>query len=225
MKNIKELLAHRVFKIFKWVIFILVGLFIILTISRIPHYFNSQKTQDQILKIHNAKLSIDDVMGKNLPRDPGEEADKTVQGIDLNFNGIRDDVELAIFKEYPNSAKTRMAFLQYSKVLQMETTQPFLNKEIVTKIINEEGRSDSCLSDTLVPRKTPESSRDNSEMDKIDEFIKFIELKQINTKARVESHLNFYEYLNTNGKLKETLYGYLNTKEESCDINLLDLLN
>lgn len=225
MKNLKNLFAHRIFKILKWVILILAGLFVILVLARVPHYINAQKTQDQILKIHNTKLGIDDVMGKNLPRDPGDDANKTVEGIDSNFNGIRDDVELAVFKEYPNSTKTRAVLLQYALALQMEAVQPFLNKEIVTKIINEEGRADSCLSDTLVPRKTPESSRDNSEMDKIDEFVKFMESKQINTKDRTESHLDFYRYLNTNGKLKETLSGYLNTKEESCDINVMNLLN
>ena len=37
---------------------------------------------------------MDDVTGKNLPQDPGAEADKTIAGIDANKNGIRDDVEL-----------------------------------------------------------------------------------------------------------------------------------
>ena len=66
-------------------------------------------------------------MGKNLPSDPGALADATVQGVDANQNGIRDDVELAVFKEYPNSAKTRAVLLQYALALQMEVIQPMVN--------------------------------------------------------------------------------------------------
>ena len=76
------------------------------------HFYNLDKTNEQVVKIHNTKLMMDDVIGKNLPPDPGAEADKTVQGIDANKNGIRDDVELAIFKAYPDSAKTRAVMLQ-----------------------------------------------------------------------------------------------------------------
>ena len=66
------------------------------------HFYNLDKTNEQVAKIHNTKLTMDDVTGKNLPPDPGAEADKTIAGIDANKNGIRDDVELAIFKEYPD---------------------------------------------------------------------------------------------------------------------------
>ena len=53
-------------------------------------------------------------MGTNLPPQPYEpENDATVAGLDKNNNGIRDDVELAIFAKYPKSAKIRAAELQY----------------------------------------------------------------------------------------------------------------
>ena len=86
----------------------------ILVIARIPHAIEQQKTDAAAAKIHSTKLTLEDVMGKNLPPDPGPDADKTVQGVDANKNGIRDDVELAIFKEYPKSAKTRAVLLQYA---------------------------------------------------------------------------------------------------------------
>ncbi len=58
--------------------------------------------------------------GKHLPLTPNkEENDATVAGIDNNGNGIRDDVELAIFAKYPNSAKIRAAELQYAMALQL----------------------------------------------------------------------------------------------------------
>src|SRR3989338_1964743 len=146
MEKIKMLFAHKVFKILKWAFLVLAVLFIILIIGRVIYRLNQAKTNEQVIKIHNTKLTLDDVMGKNLPPDPGAEADKTVQGIDANQNGIRDDVELAVFKEYPNSAKTRAVLLQYALALQMEVTLPIVNKETVTATVEDnESRAQVCL--------------------------------------------------------------------------------
>src|SRR3990167_11282788 len=94
-------------KLLKWGGFAVLASFVVLGIVRMFVLDAQEKTAEQVAKLHATILTLDDVMGKNVPPDPGAEADKTVQGIDANENGIRDDVELAIFKEYPNSAKTR----------------------------------------------------------------------------------------------------------------------
>ena len=107
-------------KIFFMFLAAVAAIYVILVIIRMFHFYNLDKTNEQVAKIHNTKLTMDDVLGKNLPQDPGAEVDKTIAGIDTNKNGIRDDVELAIFKEYPNSAKTRAVLLQYALALQME---------------------------------------------------------------------------------------------------------
>jgi len=216
MEKIKTLLAHRFFKILKWVFLILFGAYLILVAVRVVHLFNLDKTNAQVEKIHNTKLTMDDVMGKNLPPDPGALADKTVVGIDANENGIRDDVELAVFKEYPNSAKTRAVLLQYALALQMETTQPIVNTTIVDKVIGEESRAGFCIADILVPRRNPESDRNNIDMEKIDFFIKFIEDKQLNTDIRIKAQKDFYKNL---GNFANS------TKDEECDIDVLKLLN
>src|SRR5665811_1396745 len=101
-------------KILKWTGIVFVIAFVLLVIVRAFHFYNLDKTNEQVDIIHATKLQLSDVMGENLPPDPGEEADKTIAGVDANYNGIRDDVELAIFKEYPNSAKTRAVLLQYA---------------------------------------------------------------------------------------------------------------
>jgi hypothetical protein len=98
-------------KIIKWGALVIVVSFAALVVYRMFFLWDKQKTDEQVARIHATKLTLDDVMGKNLPPDPGAEADKTIQGIDANHNGIRDDVELAIFKEYPNSAKTRAKWI------------------------------------------------------------------------------------------------------------------
>ena len=205
------LFAHRIFKIFWWVFLILAGLFIILVIVRAFHFYNLDKTNAQVEKIHATKLTLDDVMGKNLPPDPGAEADKTVAGIDANNNGIRDDVELAVFKEYPNSAKTRAVLLQYALALQMEVIQPMINTTIVDKVIGEQSRGSSCVADILVPRESPESSRNDKDMEKIDTYINFIENKQFNTEIRIKAREDFYKNL---GNFANS------TKDEDCDLDV-----
>ncbi|MEX2052382.1 MAG: hypothetical protein WD991_01645, partial [Candidatus Paceibacterota bacterium] len=101
-------------KVLKYFLVLLALGFVVLLIGRYIYLQNAEKTALQVEKIHNTKLKLSDVMGDNLPLDPGEMADDTVEGVDANSNGIRDDVELAIFREYPNSAKTRAVLLQYA---------------------------------------------------------------------------------------------------------------
>ena len=134
MDKIKKIFAHKIFKIIWWAFLVLAGLFIILVIVRIFHLVNQDKINVEVEKIHNTRLTMDDVMGINLPPDPGALADRTVEGVDANENGIRDDVELAIFKEYPNSAKTRAVLLQYALALQLEVIQPIINIDTVTAV-------------------------------------------------------------------------------------------
>jgi hypothetical protein len=195
------------------VIFII---YVALVIYRAFHFWNLEKTNKQVEKIHSTKLTLDDVFGRNLPPDPGAEADKTVQGVDANTNGIRDDVELAIFKEYPNSTKTRAALLQYALALQMGATQSMVNTIIVDKVIGEQSRAGFCVADSLVPRKTPESDRSNTDVEKIDTFIDFIEDRQFNTDAREKARKDFYKNI---GNFANSV------KDEECDIDYLQLSN
>ena len=86
-------------------------------------------------------------MGKNLPPIPDEKINNsTIAGIDANKNNIRDDVELAIFKKYPNSAKIRAAELQYAQEAEAGLTSIFNNDTwvAVTKVKN---NGVSCLVD------------------------------------------------------------------------------
>lgn len=194
----------------KWVAIGIFATFVLLVIVRMPYVYQKQKTDEQVIKIHATKLTMDDVMGKNLPPDPGLESDKTVQGIDANKNGIRDDVELAIFKEYPNSAKTRAVLLQYALALQMEVVQPIVNKETVTEIVREQSRAGSCVGDGLVPRKSPESARSYPDVEKIFTYINFVKNKQLNTDVRKKAREGFVEKTGS----------YSESENEVCDIDI-----
>jgi hypothetical protein len=195
-------------QILKWLGICLVFLFLATVVYRMFYLYNAEKTQEVVDSIHFARLTMNDVMGVNLPPDPGAEADKTVAGIDVNINGIRDDVELAIFKEYPNSAKKRAVSLQYAKALQMEFTQPFLNTEIVVAVIKEVSRASYCTTHIF--------SRANlgtfiEQTDMIENFVKNL---QINTNERKEYRKSFYEFIDSYKSL-----------DDYCDIDYSKLQN
>lgn len=210
----KRSFGRKIFCFIKWFLIIILALFVAALILRTIQLSKIDKTNKQVEIIHSTKITMTDVMGDNLPPDPGEEADKTIAGVDVNKNGIRDDVELAIFREYPNSAKTRAALLQYALVGQMILSQPFVNTTIATEVIREHGRADNCLADALVPRLTPESFREYSDLEKIDGYEKMVDDLQFNTQERKEKENNFYELVRSFSDL-----------EDYCDVDYDKLLN
>ncbi len=196
-------------KILKWTVVVLVVGYVAVVLVRIPHFYNLKKTAEQVAKIHATKLTLDDVMGKNLPPDPGALADATIEGVDANQNNIRDDVELAIFKEYPNSAKTRAVLLQYALALQIQMTLPFLNKEIVTASVEDnESRALKCIWSI-----TSRDDMDNftRETEKNENFVK---QRQVNTEERKKYASDFYGYI-----------GSYSVSRGGCDLELNSLSN
>lgn len=197
------------FKIPLIVLAALAAVYVVLVIIRMFHFYNLDKTNEQVTKIHNTKLTINDVMGKNLSLDPGAEADKTIQGVDANKNGIRDDVELAIFKKYPDSAKIRAALLQYALALQMETVQEMVNEETVGEIANKQDRAFFCLA-KIVP-----SGGESSVIVAIEKYGNIISNLQFNTELRKTAHKQFYSNLKS-GRIDDSI---------SCDIDPLSLID
>jgi hypothetical protein len=152
-------------------------------------------------------------MGKNLPPDPGALADATVQGIDANNNGIRDDVELAVFKAYPNSAKTRAVLLQYALAMQMEFIQPIFEQNIVIAVTQEGDRAYQCIGEILVKDENNKVIMDKYFADE-DILRSFIENKQLNTDTRKKAEKDFLEKL-----------GSYNSLPRVCDIDYSKLPN
>ena len=90
------------------------AIYVVLVIIRMFHFYNLDKTngaggEDTQHKTHNGRCD-----GEESSIGPGRRPIKTIAGIDANKNGIRGDMELAIFKQYPDSAKTRAVLLQYA---------------------------------------------------------------------------------------------------------------
>ena len=198
----------KIINILKWSAIAILAGFILLVIARIPFYIQNQKTEEHVAKIHATKLAMDDVMGINLPPDPGTEAHKTVAGIDANEKGTRDDVELAIFKEYPGSAKTRAVLLQYALALQMEMVQPVVNSGTVGAVAEQKSRGYLCIGETI-PRE--DFDKFVEESNKLHEFV---EKLQLNTVLRKNYRVDFYKKL-TSGEVPR----------DYCDIDLNSLPN
>ena len=194
-------------KIFKWGGIILLVLYIALVIYRGFVLRAEEKTNEQVAKIHATKLMLADVMGENLPPVPSD-PDSSVVGVDTNKNGIRDDVELAIFAEYPNSARTRAVLLQYALVLQKQATLPIINKETVTATVEDKSRAEICLW-TLSSRA--DLQKFLSDMEK---YQRFVTERQFNTQERKEQKSRAYEYL-----------GSYSASNEGCDLDLAVLPN
>ncbi|MEI6660028.1 MAG: hypothetical protein WCK91_01230 [bacterium] len=194
----------------KIIVYLLLAGIIILVaavIVRIPHAIDQKKTKEAVDKIHATKLTLDDVIGKSLPPDPGAEADKTITGIDANHNGIRDDVELAIFKQYPDSAKTRAVLLQYALMLQLQISLPFLNRDIVTATVEDnESRAEICMW-SLSSRS--DMKKFNEDIDKYESFVKNL---QINNEQRKKYNNDFYGYL-----------GSYSSSNGGCDVDISKL--
>ena len=148
----------RVWHIVRIPLVVILVLYVGLVIYRIPAAQERLKTQEVVKKIQAQKLTLADVMGQNLPPEPNPALkDASVEGIDANGNGIRDDVELAIFKLYPDSVppersgsstRIRAAELQYAMALQNELENVF-NSEIYILVLKEENRGWSCINDTI----------------------------------------------------------------------------
>ena len=150
INKIKNKWLRHIVKTITIFFLIILVLYIGVVIYRIPAAVERQRAERIVPQIHNQKLTMDDVMGTHLPPEPDSALNNsTLEGIDVNRNGIRDDVELAIFKLYPDSAKIRSGALQYAKAMQMYFRKDITNSEIFVAVIQEDGRGGGCFYHSL----------------------------------------------------------------------------
>jgi len=208
MKSMKNFL-HVAWRWVRWPVLVLGFLYAVLVGFRTFVLFDEEKTAEAVAQIHAQKITLADVMGASLPPTSDKaENDSTVVGIDKNNNGIRDDVELAIFKKYPNSAKIRAAELQYALTEQMFLTR-VVNTETWKAVAEENGRASSCVA-AIYPRKDlglltetelnaylksglPEYVK------KVENLVAEVENLVFNTNIRKDARQKSFEYITTNG--------------------------
>jgi hypothetical protein len=206
-------------------LFILLA-FIALVLFRIPHVIEKEKTDAVVAQIHATKLTMDDVMGTNLPPDPGALADATIVGVDANTNGIRDDVELAIFRDHATSSKTRAVLLQYALIKQMQATLPIVNEVTVTTSVEDtESRAHVCLWSLFADSRSEldafleevgddpafeveRKERWREHFQKVDDMEAYIDSLIKNTPERESYYKNFYRLVRS-----------YSASNEGCDID------
>jgi len=125
---------------------ILAAAFLILVLFRIPVVMQKRASAEAVEYIKAQRLTLADVDGSNLPPKPDPAlVDATVEGVDANDNGIRDDLELAIFAKYPNSPYTRAAELQYALARSLYLTHAF-DEKTWAAVAEQNERAGRCLS-------------------------------------------------------------------------------
>lgn len=130
----------------RWPLLVLVVGFVILVAWRLKLLYEADDTNAAVAAIHANRLTEDDVFGE-LPPEPNKtENNATLAGIDTNNNGIRDDVERAIYFKYQASAKEAAPAFQYAKALQMEFTAVY-NSATLVAVLQEEDRASLCILD------------------------------------------------------------------------------
>lgn len=90
----------------------------------------------------------------DLPPAPGEKGDATLAGVDSNQNGLRDDVEIAIYEQYPKHNDTheqrRNALKQTAKAIQSAIIAGNSNEKTQAYQAQDQfNRAVKCLNDIM----------------------------------------------------------------------------
>jgi len=113
---------------------------------------------------------------KNFSPDPGEAGKKTIEGIDADRNGVRDDVQRWIYAFVPNEPKKQMALIQLARYYQ-DTLQEEFGSEARKANLLLLDRSDQCV--------------DKSFDDELHGYVEseYLKAKVLNTYDRTERYL------------------------------------
>jgi len=143
-------------------------------------------------------LPIGIIHAGQLPLDPGSAANMTLQGVDSDKNGIRDDIERWIAINFPGSLKTQNALKQQAKAIQrllIESNDPSLSRANAHAV----KRADACLAYIHI-QKYPS----------IRYFFRAI---TVNTFDRANAWIEAYKHF----PASEIIYP--KTRREGCDFN------
>ena len=215
MNKVKIVLG-KVWKVLRWVLLAAVILFILsIFIGLYGLHQQHQYALQLAEKLDTDRVTMVDVMGGRLPPPPDQaENDKTLMGIDSNHNGVRDDVELAIFKLHPDSARIRAAELQYAKYLQYTLDDMIFSGEVASTV---DGRfMDSaieCLietSDSFSGVTRDQIALENSMEKEVDNLV-------LDTESRTSMNARFNEFSRTSGVSVPNGHG--------CDLDIKELQN
>ena len=197
-------LLGRIWKWARWPLVVVILAYAILVGFRTKYLFDQDATAEAVAKIHNTRLTKEELFGYMPPAPDPVENNKTLSGIDSNKNGIRDDVEIAIYNAHKDSAKETAAAFQYAKALQVMLTQVY-NTETWIAAAEEVSRASGCVS-MAVPNKSFELYQ--SRIDEVESLL-------VNTTMREKALDQAYSFT--------TSYSLPN--QDLCNIDLNSLPN
>ncbi len=203
MKSIKNT-VKKALKITGLIILALIAAFLIwLTIATIQYY----PTAGALENIKNTRLTMQDVTGETLPaKRTKAEYDATVQGLDENNNGIRDDVEHAILEMTSDSLQMRAAKLQYAQALQLYFSS-VRDGETLTEVVYKSGFGYGCILDEL-SEENPGIKNLGLRIERISLITSELEKLILNTTSRDKEY-------SSKDKFNVTL---LNPPDEGCHV-------
>ncbi|MDR0580050.1 MAG: hypothetical protein LBG21_05550 [Campylobacteraceae bacterium] len=134
-----------------------------------PHNDNSSKS---------LKEKIEDLEDQG--RLPKLDRSSSIAGPDENNNGVRDDIEAYITKNYPDEKQKKALFqaaITMQSMMLANITDPMSIKEAIIKL----SRSSNCIVNVFDITKGAEGSG----------VYEKIEAMSVNTKARLQAYINF----------------------------------
>jgi len=204
--------ARRVWRVVRWPVWIVLMLYIAVVIYRVPAMQDKQKTDAAVTFMFSQTLSPSAALGADLPPVPDAALNNsTLFGVDANHNGIRDDIEVAVFKLHPDSARVRAAELQYALEAQLELSSVF-NQDTWVAEAKYEAHGINCLADTAVavyPKGSTES------ITKPNAWRLETEALVFNTDARKQKRQQIQAYE----------VPFVDSSTTSCDVDIASLPN
>jgi uncharacterized lipoprotein YehR (DUF1307 family) len=128
--------------------------------------------------VNNNDAEAEVVVSDTLPPAPGEDGKLTLSGIDSDDDGVRDDVQIAIYERYGSDEVKVNALEQSAKALQSAIASDTSN---IIDASSSVLRAVDCLHET---------------MDDPTAEISFIENSVINTEQRSDAYVTFNDGLN-----------------------------
>lgn len=208
MNKSKSSVFVKIFKITSEIVGLLLLVYLIwLTYASIQYY----PTIGALENIKNTRLTMQDVTGETLPPKRTEQEYKaTIEGLDENNNGIRDDVEHAIFDMTDDSLQMRAAKLQYAQALQLYFSSVRDGKTLGA-VVHKTSFAYGCILDETW-KKYSDIKDGLKRIEEEDSIILPIKGIMMNTKARIDTKAE-----------KDSIHTVLlNVPDEGCHVIIED---
>ncbi len=134
-----------------------------------------------------------------LPADPGEAGEATLEGIDSDGDGVRDDIQRYIALTYPDSERTRAALAQIAKALQRALIDA--NDESKSVMHSDENAAGAACLKAMVGNFMEARRMDQA-----------LTAKVLNTRERTLAHIRY------NDQLGGHVFGLIEGQSH-CDFN------